>query len=122
MQPGFPIQVSKNKGDRDRGKGVDRMLAQNCKQTALRREGKREKDGVAARWFIRGKRRQEGVDPQDLQRMALSEVISLRHVAAPGHVPHMHVQEGPDQGQGQPPQEWVCFTKGQSSPEWTGLT
>lgn len=33
-------------GDRDGGKGVDRMPAQNCKQTALGGEGKREKDGV----------------------------------------------------------------------------
>ena len=64
MPPGFPIQVSKNTGDRDGGKGVDRLLAQSCKQTALWGEGKREKDGmgcqVDAPWEgIRGKRRQE---------------------------------------------------------------
>jgi hypothetical protein len=47
---------------------------------------------------------------RDLQHIALSKVISP-----------MYVQEGPDQGQGQPLQEWVHFTKGQSSPAWTGL-
>lgn len=53
---------------------------------------------MAARWFIRGKRWQEGGNPQDLQKMDLSEVISLHCVAAPGHVPHMHVQEGLTKG------------------------
>lgn len=81
-------------GDRDGGKGVDRMLAQNSKQTALRGEGWY----VAARWFLRGKRWQEGGNSQDLQRTALSEVISLHCVAAPGHMPHTHVQEGLTKG------------------------
>lgn len=61
MPPGFPSQVSKNTGDRDGSKGVDKMLAQSCKQTA---SGKREKAGVGcpvdASWErIRGRRWQE---------------------------------------------------------------
>lgn len=45
VPPGFYIQVSENMGVSG-GNGVDRMLSQHCRQTALGIKGKREKGGV----------------------------------------------------------------------------